>query len=121
MPVESAPIRANQIEGLREMILEVLTEVEERRVPRELLVDVEALRRSPAGAFIRMENEIQRLSEGQESLRAEMREGQEALWKAIESLRAEMREGQEALRAEMREGQESLRAEMREGQEALWK
>jgi|GEM_PF-3556423 len=133
MPVEPVPVRAEQVEGLREMILEVLTEIEERRVPRELLIDVEALRRSPAGTLIRIENEIQRLSEGQEALwkslealRAEMKEGQEALWKAIDGLRAEMKEGQEALwkaisdlRAEMRAGQEALRAEMREGQEAL--
>ena len=120
MPVEPVAVRAEQVEGLREMILEVLTEIEERRVPRELLIDVEALRRSPAGTLIRMENEIQRLSEGQEALwkslealRAEMKEGQEALWKAIDDLRAEMKEGQEALRAEMREGQETLRAEFR--------
>ena len=133
MPVEPVPVRAEQVEGLREMILEVLTEIEERRVPRELLIDVEALRRSPAGILIRMENEIQRLSEGQEALwkslealRAEMKEGQEALWRAIDGLRAEMKEGQEALwraidglRAEMKEGQEALRAEMKEGQEAL--
>jgi DNA repair exonuclease SbcCD ATPase subunit len=126
MPVEPVAVRAEQVEGLREMILEVLTEIEERRVPRELLIDVEALRRSPAGTLIRMENEIQRLSEGQEALwkslealRAEMKEGQEALWKAIDDLRAEMRAGQEALRAEMKEGQEALRAEMREGQETL--
>jgi len=126
MPVEPVPVRAEQVEGLREMILEVLTEIEERRVPRELLIDVEALRRSPAGTLIRIENEIQRLSEGQdalwkslEALRAEMKEGQEALWKAIDGLRAEMRAGQEALRAEMKEGQEALRAEMRAGQEAL--
>jgi predicted nuclease with TOPRIM domain len=109
MPVEPVAVRAEQVEGLREMILEVLTEIEERRVPRELLIDVEALRRSPAGTLIRMENEIQRLSEGQEALwkslealRAEMKEGQEALWKAIDDLRAEMKEGQEALRAEFR-------------------
>ena len=146
MPVEPVAVRAEQVEGLREMILEVLTEIEERRVPRELLIDVEALRRSPAGILIRMENEIQRLSEGQEALwkslealRAEMRAGQEALWKAVDDLRAEMRAGQEALRAEMKEGQaalwkaiddlrtemragqEALRAEMKEGQEALWK
>jgi uncharacterized protein YhaN len=127
MPVEPVAVRAEQVEGLREMILEVLTEIEERRVPRELLIDVEALRRSPAGTLIRMENEIQRLSEGQEALwkslealRAEMKEGQEALWKAIGDLRAEMKEGQEALwkaigdlRAEMKEGQEALRAEFR--------
>ncbi len=120
MPVEPVAVRAEQVEGLREMILEVLTEIEERRVPRELLIDVEALRRSPAGILIRMENEIQRLSEGQEALwraindlRAEMKEGQEALWKAIDGLRAEMRAGQEALRAEMKEGQEALRAEFR--------
>ena len=133
MPVEPVAVRAEQVEGLREMILEVLTEIEERRVPRELLIDVEALRRSPAGTLIRMENEIQRLSEGQEALwkslealRAEMKEGQEALWKAIDDLRAEMRAGQEALRAEMKEGQEALwkaiddlRAEMKEGQETL--
>jgi len=135
MPVEPVAVRAEQVEGLREMILEVLTEIEERRVPRELLIDVEALRRSPAGTLIRMENEIQRLSEGQEALwkslealRAEMKEGQEALWKAVDDLRAEMKEGQAALwkaiddlRAEMRAGQEALRAEMKEGQEALWK
>ena len=102
MPVEPVAVRAEQVEGLREMILEVLTEIEERRVPRELLIDVEALRRSPAGTLIRMENEIQRLSEGQE-----------ALWKSLEALRAEMKEGQAALRAEMREGQETLRAEFR--------
>ena len=126
MPVEPVAVRAEQVEGLREMILEVLTEIEERRVPRELLIDVEALRRSPAGILIRMENEIQRLSEGQEALwkslealRAEMRAGQEALWKAVDDLRAEMREGQETLRAEMKEGQAALRAEMREGQETL--
>ncbi len=89
--MESTLIRANQIEGLREMILEILAEVEERRVPRELLIDVEALRRSPAGALIRMENQIQHLIEGQE-----------ALGKALDALRAEMREGQEALRAEFR-------------------
>jgi chromosome segregation ATPase len=126
MPVEPVAVRAEQVEGLREMILEVLTEIEERRVPRELLIDVEALRRSPAGTLIRMENEIQRLSEGQEALwkslealRAEMKEGQEALWKAVDDLRTEMRAGQEALRAEMKEGQAALRAEMRAGQEAL--
>jgi hypothetical protein len=53
MPVEPVAVRAEQVEGLREMILEVLTEIEERRVPRELLIDVEALRRSPAGTLIR--------------------------------------------------------------------
>jgi len=101
-------VQARQIEGLRELIAEVLAEEGRALLPRDLLADVEEIKRSPVGAVIRMESDIEHL-----------KEGQEALQKGQETLRTEMKEGLETLRAEMKEGLETLRAEMKEGQETL--
>ncbi len=139
--VETVTVRAEQIEGLRDLIRQVIVEEGERLFPREFLIDVEALRRSPAGIVIRLEErmdhlsmKVEELSEAVESLRAkmemeigalraEMREGQESLRAKMEmeigALRAEMREGQESLRAKIEMEIGALRAEMREGQESL--
>ncbi|MFN3763071.1 MAG: hypothetical protein ACK4WK_07720, partial [Anaerolineae bacterium] len=106
-------IRADQIEGLRELIRQVIVEEGERFLPREFMIDMEALRRSPAGTVIRLEERVEHLSLKIE----ELGERVEALGAKMESeiaaLRAEMREGQEALGAKMESEIAALRAEMR--------
>ena len=101
---DTMKVQARQIEGLRELIAEVLAEEGRALLPRDLLADVEEIKRSPVGAVIRMESDIEHL-----------KEGQEALQKGQETLRTEMKEGLETLRAEMKEGQETLRTEFRGG------
>ncbi|MBC7227292.1 MAG: hypothetical protein H5T61_08670 [Thermoflexales bacterium] len=97
---EIVTVRAEQVEGLRELIRQVIEE--ERLFPREYMIDVEALRRSPAGAVIRLEERIEHLS-------AKIEE----LGENLEALRTEMQESLGALRAEMLKGQEDLRAEFK--------
>ncbi len=96
MPEETTKVRAEQIEGLKELISQVIAEEGERLIPRSFLLDVEEIKRSPVGAVIRMENDIKYL-----------KEGQDALEKGLEALRLEMgklatREELEALRTEIR-------------------
>jgi hypothetical protein len=115
---ETTKVRAEQIEGLKELISQVIATEGERLIPRRFLMDVEEIRRSPVGAVIRMEGDVKYLKEGQEALQ----EGQEALRVEMGKLatREEMealQEGQEALRVEMgklatREELEALRVEM---------
>ncbi len=102
---EEIRVRAEQIEGLRELISQVIAEEGERLIPRGFLMDVEAIKRSPVGAVIRMESDIKYLKEGLEVLRMEM--GKLATREELEALRTEMgklatREELEALRTEFR-------------------
>ena len=51
-------VRAEEIEGLRALISQVIMEERERLLPTHLLQDVEKIRQSPAGAVIRIEEGI---------------------------------------------------------------
>ncbi len=55
--------RAEDIEGLRALISQVILEERERIVPVSILQDVEKIKRSPVGAVIRMEGAILHLQE----------------------------------------------------------
>jgi hypothetical protein len=59
-----AKLKADQIEGLRELVAQIILEERDKLVPVSLLQDVEEIRRSPAGAVIRMEGAIEHLKEG---------------------------------------------------------
>ena len=61
-------LKAGEIEGLRELISQVILEEKDKLVPVTLLQDVEEVRRSPAGAVIRMEGKIDHLDERLASL-----------------------------------------------------
>jgi len=67
--VGDSALKAEEIEGLRELISQVILEERDKLVPVTLLQDVEELRRSPAGAVIRMEGKIDHLDEGLADLR----------------------------------------------------
>ena len=66
MTVEHVPtrVRAEEIEGLQELITHIVLQEWDKIVPAGLLQDVEEIRRSPAGAVIRMEGAVERLEEG---------------------------------------------------------
>ncbi|HEY67149.1 MAG TPA: hypothetical protein G4N97_02625, partial [Thermoflexia bacterium] len=66
MTVEHVPtrVRAEEIEGLQELITHIVLQEWDKIVPAALLQDVEEIRRSPAGAVIRMEGAVERLEEG---------------------------------------------------------
>ncbi|MDW7993008.1 MAG: hypothetical protein RMK65_13010 [Anaerolineae bacterium] len=69
MPLpETTTVRADQIEGLRDLIRQVIEEERLFVYPREYLLDVEALRRSPAGVIIRLEERVDHLSTKVEEL-----------------------------------------------------
>ena len=55
--------RAEDIEGLRALISQVILEERDRIVPVSILQDVEKIKRSPVGAVIRMEGAILHLQE----------------------------------------------------------
>ncbi|GEM_PF-1879357 len=57
-------LKADQIEGLREFVSRVLLEESEKLFPPTLIEDIERIRRSPAGAIIRMEEKVDRLEKG---------------------------------------------------------
>ncbi|MEA3345353.1 MAG: hypothetical protein U9Q78_03785 [Chloroflexota bacterium] len=61
-------LKASEIEGLRELISQVILKERDNLLPVTLLQDVEEVRRSPAGAVIRMEGKIDRLDEGLSNL-----------------------------------------------------
>ena len=65
MALENIPtrMRAEEIEGLQELITHVILREWDNVVPISLLQDVEEIRRSPAGAVIRMEGAMERLEE----------------------------------------------------------
>ena len=63
-------LKAREIEGLRELISQVILEERDKLVPATLLQDVEEVRRSPAGAVIRMEGKIDHLGEGLANLQS---------------------------------------------------
>ena len=64
--------RAEDIEGLRALISQVMLEEREHLLPMDLLQDVEKIRQSPAGAVIRMEEGIAHLKEDVAGLRDAM-------------------------------------------------
>ena len=102
MQEETTKVRAEQIEGLKELISQVIAEEGERLIPRGFLMDVEEIKRSPVGAVIRMEKDIKYLREGQEALRTEM--GKLATREELEALQR----GQEALRTELKKDLSNL-------------
>ena len=55
--------RAEDIEGLRALISQVILEERDKIIPVSILQDVEKIKRSPVGAVIRMEGAILRLQE----------------------------------------------------------
>jgi len=55
--------RAEDIEGLRALISQVILEERDKIVPVSILQDVEEIKRSPVGAVIRMEGAILHLQE----------------------------------------------------------
>jgi len=55
--------RAEDIEGLRALISQVILEERDKIVPVSILQDVEKIKRSPVGAVIRMEGAILHLQE----------------------------------------------------------
>jgi hypothetical protein len=57
-------MRAEDIEGLRALISQVILEERDKLVPASILQDVEEIKRSPVGAVIRMEEAILHLKEG---------------------------------------------------------
>ena len=61
---QEAKLRADQIEGLRELISQIILEERDKLIPISLLQDVEEIKRSPVGAVIRMEGSIERLGKG---------------------------------------------------------
>ncbi|MEA3459951.1 MAG: hypothetical protein U9R11_04675 [Chloroflexota bacterium] len=64
-----AKLRADQIEGLRELISQIILEERDELVPVSLLQDVEEIKRSPVGAVIRMEGSIERLEKDMAELK----------------------------------------------------
>lgn len=60
---EGRKVKAEEIEGLREMISSVIREERAVFLPAPLVQDVEELRRSPAGAIIRLEGKVDHLAE----------------------------------------------------------
>ncbi|MFQ5859240.1 MAG: hypothetical protein ACE5LU_26875, partial [Anaerolineae bacterium] len=67
---ESQKVKAEDIEGLREMISAVIREERAAFAPATLPQDVEELRRSPAGAIIRLEEKVDHLAERFSELQA---------------------------------------------------
>ena len=55
--------RAEDIEGLRALISQVILEERDKIIPVSILQDVEKIKRSPVGAVIRMEGAILHLQE----------------------------------------------------------
>ena len=55
--------RAEDIEGLRALISQVMLEERDKIIPVSILQDVEKIKRSPVGAVIRMEGAILHLQE----------------------------------------------------------
>ena len=60
---EGRKVKAEEIEGLREMISSVIREERAAFLPVPLVQDVEELRRSPAGTIIRLEGKVDHLTE----------------------------------------------------------
>ena len=60
---EGRKVKAEEIEGLREMISSVIREERALFVPAPLVQDVDELRRSPAGTIIRLEGKVDHLTE----------------------------------------------------------
>ena len=97
---EQTTIRADQIEGLptliREQVRETLRE-EMKGVPE----DMDQLRRSPAGAMIRLESKVEALDEKVDqrfdALKSEMDQRFEAVDQRFEALQGEMNQGFEAI------------------------
>jgi len=58
--VEDKKIHANEIEGLEELLTEIVRKEFTRRPSIE---DIEELKRSPAGAVIRLEDQVQTLTD----------------------------------------------------------
>jgi uncharacterized membrane protein YgaE (UPF0421/DUF939 family) len=77
--------------------------------------DMDEIRKSPAGAIIRVETELENLTEKVEIIEEKV----DRLSAQAEANRAEAKKDNEALRAEMIKGNEALRAEMTKNNEAL--
>lgn len=65
-------IRAEEVEGLRELITQVVREERVLFYPRPLVEDMEELRQSPAGAVIRLEEKVDRLGEDLGDIKEEL-------------------------------------------------
>jgi len=75
---EQVTIKADQIEGLREVIRAEVREALREEV-RSAPEDMDQLRRSPAGTVIRLEGKVEALDEKIDGLRSEMNQRFEAL------------------------------------------
>ena len=64
--------RAEDIEGLRALISQVILEERDKIIPVSILQDVEKIKRSPVGAVIRMEGAILHLQEDVAELKRTM-------------------------------------------------
>ncbi len=101
---EQTTIRADQIQGLPDLIREQVREVlrEEARPDQQ---DMDHLRRSPAGTVIRLEEQVKALDEKVDqrfdSLRSEMNQRFEAVDQRFDSLRSEMDQRFQALESKM--------------------
>ncbi len=65
-------VQADEVEGLRELITQVLHEERAAFYPRPAVEDMEELRRSPAGAVIRLEEKVDRLGEDMAEVKDEL-------------------------------------------------
>ena len=81
---EGTTIRADQIEGLADLIREQVRAVIHESKP--ITQDVEDIRRSPAGTVIRLEGKVEALDAKIDHLRLEMNHGFEAVNQRFDSL-----------------------------------
>jgi len=98
--MESPPtkVKAEEVEGLRELITQVILQEWDKVVPARLLQDVEEIRRSPAGAVIRMEGAVERLEEDMAELKRTVatREVMEARFREVDTRFDELEKRMEA-------------------------
>ena len=115
---EQTTIRADQIEGLREVIRTELKEVLREEI-KPAPEDMDQLRRSPAGAMIRLESKVEALDEKVDqrfdALKSEMDQRFAAVDQRFESLESKIDQRFEvvdqrfdALRGEMNQRFESI-------------
>ncbi len=131
-------VRADEVEGLRELITQVLHEERAVFYPRSAVEDMEELRRSPAGAVIRLEEKVDRLGEDVADIKEElagirtqmvtkaelhqlerrMQRVEESTKEEFQSVRTDLQRVEESLRADLERVEESLRADLQRVEES---
>jgi|Deesub1362B_J571_1020462.scaffolds.fasta_scaffold29573_2 hypothetical protein len=105
-------LRADQIEGLREFVYQIVVEEGEKALRQIALEDIEQIRRSPVGAIIRLEEKVDHIDRSLSNFRQDTKEDIGNLRSDMEKLRSDMEKGLSNLRDDMERGFSNLREEM---------